>query len=160
MLKLLRNLTLCMTVGVTFICVAPLLAQAQQTNEDQRAYQAGYQHGVNDAQRNRAMNMNSDDWHGDRLNIYQRGYREGYDSVKGYGHDHDARGHDDAYRMSGSQYQGEDQKAFQAGFQRGVNDARAHRGMNMNTDDWHGDRVNIYQRGYHEGFESVENDRH
>ena len=27
--------------------------------------------------------------------------------------------------------------------------------MNDSTDDWHGDRVNIYQQGYHEGYDSV-----
>ena len=56
---------------------------AQQVNEDQRAYQTGYQNGVNAARDNRPMNNNTDDWHGDRLNVYQQGYQQGYNSVRG-----------------------------------------------------------------------------
>jgi ribosome modulation factor len=51
------------------------------TGEDQRAYQAGYQNGLSDAQNNRAMNISTDNWHGDRLPIYQQGYQDGYRSV-------------------------------------------------------------------------------
>jgi hypothetical protein len=38
------------------------------------------------------MNMNSDDWHGDRLQAYEEGYQKGYRSIGGDHHDHD---HDD-----------------------------------------------------------------
>ena len=47
----------------------------------ERAYQTGYQNGVNDAHNNRPMNMNNDDWHGDRLQAYQEGYQQGYRSI-------------------------------------------------------------------------------
>jgi hypothetical protein len=123
-----------------------MLAHAQQVDQDQRAYQIGYQNGVNDAQQGNAMNLKTDDWHGNRLNIYQKGYQKGYDSVKGYG-EHGA--------MNPNQYQGEDQQAYQAGYQNGMNDAHNNRAMNMATDNWHGDRVNIYQRGYQQGYDSV-----
>ena len=92
------------------------------------------------------MNMHTGDWHGNRLDIYHRGYQKGYDSVKGYG-SQGANGP--------GQYQGEDRRAYQAGYQNGINAARNNRNMNISTDDWHGDRVNIYQQAYREGYNSV-----
>src|SRR5215471_19234262 len=146
MVKQLRNLTFCLALGATPFCATPIVAHAQQVDQDQRAYQMGYQNGVNDAQAGRPMNMTTDDWHGNRVNIYQRGYQKGYDSVKGYGNQG---------AFNPNQYQGEDQQAYQAGYQNGMNDARNNRAMNMATDNWHGDRVNIYQRGYQQGYDSV-----
>lgn len=146
MLKQLRNLAFCVALGATPFYLAPVSAHAQQVDEDQRAYQMGYQNGVNDAQDGRPMNLKTDDWHGNRVNIYQRGYQKGYDSVKGYGREG---------AFNPNQYQGEDQQAYQAGYQNGMNDARNSRAMNMATDNWHGDRLNIYQRGYQQGYDTA-----
>src|SRR5271165_407672 len=91
--------------------LAPRTAQAQQ-DEVQRAYNTGYQNGVNAARRNQPMNMNTDDWHGDRLTAYQKGYREGYESsgYRGDGdHDHDRDHH--------NYTDPEAQRAFQTGYQ-------------------------------------------
>ena len=145
--KQLRNLALCLALGATPFCAAPIVAHAQDqdVDQDQRAYQMGYQNGVNDAQAGRAMNLKTDDWHGNRVNIYQRGYQKGYDSVKGYG----SQG-----AFNPNQYQGEDQQAYQAGYQNGMNDAHSGRAMNIATDNWHGDRLSIYQRGYQQGYDS------
>jgi hypothetical protein len=148
MLKQIRNLAFCVALGAAPIVLTPVLSHAQQVNEDQRAYQAGFQNGVNDAQRNRPMNNTTSDWHGDRVNFYQQGYQKGYESVRG--HEHEAmRG------PAPANYQGEDRRAYDAGFQNGVNDAQRHHAMNMGTGDWHGDRLNIYQQGYEQGYHSV-----
>ena len=88
-------------LSATPFCVSPIVAHAQDVDQDQRAYQMGYQNGVNDAQEGRPMNLKTDDWHGNRVNIYQRGYQKGYDSVKGY----NTRG-----AARSNQYQGEDQQ--------------------------------------------------
>lgn len=146
--KHLRNLAICVALGTIPFYAAPVFSygQQQQVDQDQRAYQIGYQNGVNDAQSGKAMDMTTDDWHGSRLNIYQRGYQKGYDSVKGYA-PQGANGP--------SQYQGEDRRAYEAGYQNGVNDARNNRNMNVSTDNWHGDRLNIYQQAYREGYDSA-----
>ncbi len=124
---------------------APRAAQAQQ-DEVQRAYNTGYQNGVNDARRNRPMNMNTGDWHGDRLTSYQRGYREGYDSAAGIHGDRDHHNFADP----------EAQRAYQTGYDNGLHDAQRNRAMNPKTDDWHGDRLQAYQQGYDEGYRSAE----
>lgn len=63
-----------------------------QNQNDQHAYQNGYDKGVRDAQHNREMKLNNDDYHGDRLQAYRSGYEQGYRSVAGNnGHHH----HDD-----------------------------------------------------------------
>ena len=49
-----------------------------QNNDTQRAYQAGYNNGVNDRSRNKALNLRTDNWHGVNLQAYQRGYEDGY----------------------------------------------------------------------------------
>jgi hypothetical protein len=143
MLKQIRNLTFCVALGAAPFVISPAIAHAQQVNEDQRAYQTGFQNGVNDAQRGRQMNMSTGDWHGTRLNMYQEGYQKGYESVKG--HEHEGM-------RGAAAYQGEDRKAYDAGYQRGVDDAEHHRAMNNGTGDWHGDRLNIYQEGYQQGY--------
>ncbi len=145
MLKQLRNLAFCLALGAAPVVVSPVLMHAQDVDQDQRAYQMGYQNGVNDAQAGRPMNMQTSDWHGNRVNIYQHGYQKGYDSVKGYG----KQG-----AFNPNMYQGEDQQAYQAGYQNGMNDAHNNRTMNMATDNWHGDRLNIYQKGYQQGYDS------
>jgi hypothetical protein len=68
-----------------------------QYNQDpwmQRGYQTGYQNGVNAARNNKPMNMNTDDWHGQRLQAYRHGYQRGYNSVAG-NRNNDGRNHDD-----------------------------------------------------------------
>lgn len=93
MLKQLRNLAFCIALGLTPFCITPVLSHAQsQTELDQRAYQTGYQNGVNAAQSGRAMNMNTEDWHGNRYNIYQEGYQAGYRNA-GREHHHDDDDH-------------------------------------------------------------------
>lgn len=149
--KQLRSLAFYVALGVTPVLLAPVLMQAQQVNEDQRAYQTGYQNGVNAARANRPMNNSTDDWHGDRLTAYQQGYREGYNSVRS---DHREGDHD------GYAKDPERQRAFQTGYQNGVNAAQRNRPMNMNTDDWHGDRLQAYQEGYQQGYRSVAGEHH
>ncbi len=148
MLKQVRSLAFCLALGAAPLVISPVMAHAQQVNEDQRAYQTGFQNGVNDAQRNRPMNMSTSDWHGNRVNLYQQGYQKGYESVKG--HEHEAMG-----MHGGAAFQGEDRKAYDSGYERGVHDAESRRPMNMNTDDWKGDRLHAYQTGYEQGFHSV-----
>jgi len=124
--------TLFLMIGLSLVPVSFLPRQAHaQQDEVKRAYDAGYQNGVNDARRNRPMNMKTDDWHGDRLTAYQRGYREGYDSAAGYRGEHEHHNYTDP----------EAQRAYQAGYQNGARDAERNHQMNPRTDDWHGDRL-------------------
>jgi hypothetical protein len=143
MIKQLRTVAFYVALGVTPALLCPAVMHAQQVNEDQRAYQAGFQNGVNAARDNRPMNNHTDDWHGDRLNKYQEGYQAGYNSVRG-GHDRDEYAKDP-----------ERQRAFQAGYQNGVNAAQRNRPMDMNSNDWHGDRLQAYQKGYEQGYHSI-----
>lgn len=126
------------------IAVAPLylsrVAVAAPQNEMQRAHDTGFQNGVNAARQNRPMNLNTGDWHGDRLTAYQQGYREGYESVRGGGENW--HGYQDT----------EMQKAYQAGFRNGVHAREENRPMNLNTGDWHGDRLEAYRHGYEQGY--------
>jgi ribosome modulation factor len=144
----LRSLAFLAAFGVAPTLVCPVVLHAQQVNEDQRAYQTGYQNGVNAARRNAPMNMNTDDWHGDRLNAYQKGYHEGYTSVSGRG---EPNGHYENHYANDP----EQQRAFQTGYQNGVNAAERHKPMNPSTGDWHGDRLEAYQHGYEQGYHSV-----
>jgi ribosome modulation factor len=145
----LRSLAFFAALGITPVVVSPVVMHAQQVNEDQRAYQVGYQNGVNAARANRPMNMSTDDWHGDRVNFYQQGYQAGYNSVRGGG-ERDGQYAKDPER----------QRAYQTGYQNGVNAAERNRPMNANTDDWHGDRLQAYQEGYEHGYHSVGGDHH
>ena len=148
--KQLRSFAFGIALVVTPVALCPVLMQAQQVNEDQRAYQTGYQNGVNAARANRPMNNSTDDWHGDRLTAYQQGYQEGYNSVRS------------AYGERGGQYtkDPERERAYQTGYQNGVNAARNNRPMNMNSDDWHGDRLQAYEEGYQKGYRSIGSDHH
>jgi ribosome modulation factor len=148
--KQLRGLAFYVALGVTPVLLCPVVMQAQQVNEDQRAYQAGYQNGVNAARNNRPMNNSTDDWHGDRVNFYQQGYQAGYNSVRG-GHGD----RDDQYAKDP-----ERERAYQTGYQNGVNAAQHNRPMNANTGDWHGDRLQAYQEGYERGYRSVGGEHH
>ena len=49
MKKQLRSLAFFVAFGITPVAVCPVVMHAQQVNEDQRAYQTGYQNGVNAA---------------------------------------------------------------------------------------------------------------
>ena len=149
--KQLRNIAFSVALGVTPVLLAPVVMPAQQVNEDQRAYQAGYQNGVNAARINRPMNNSTDDWHGDRVNFYQQGYQAGYNSVRGGGYGEHANQYDrDPQR----------ERAYQTGYQNGINAAQRNRPMNANTDDWHGDRLQAYQQGYEQGYRSVAGGHH
>ncbi len=151
MKKQLRTIAFMVGSGLATLCLSPMAMHAQQVNQDQRAYDTGYQNGVNDARRNRPMNMNTDDWHGDRLNDYQRGYREGYKSAGGYG----ARADDDRYGNNRYGNDAESQRAYQTGYQNGIRDRERNRAMNASTDDWHGERLQAYRQGYEEGYRSA-----
>lgn len=54
-----------------------------QNNDTQRAYQAGYNNGVNDRSRNKGLNLKTGNWHGINLQAYQQGYEAGYRSEGG-----------------------------------------------------------------------------
>lgn len=161
MKKQLRSIAFILGIALAPLCLSPVLLHAQQVNQDQRAYDTGYQNGVNAARRNQPMNMNTDDWHGNRLNDYQRGYRAGYDSIAGNGQygrrdDDHGRGY-----VNAPQYQDqESQRAYQTGYQNGLRDAQRNHAMNPRTDDWHGDRLQAYQQGYEQGYNSVAGRHH
>jgi hypothetical protein len=146
MRKQLRSAAVYVALGVTPALLCPVVMHAQQVSEDQRAYQAGYQNGVNAARNNRPMNNNTDDWHGDRLNMYQQGYQAGYNSVRG--------------GVGEFAKDPERQRAYQAGYENGANAAEHNRPMNANSGDWHGDRLQAYQEGYERGYRSVRGEHH
>jgi ribosome modulation factor len=138
--KKLSILFLAIGIALVPLCFSPVSMHAQQ-NEMQRAHDAGYQNGVNAARSNRPMNLNTDDWHGDRLNAYRQGYEEGYRSVRAGG------------EYGWRSYQNtEDQRAYQDGYRHGVRDRESNRGMNLRTDDWKADRLEAYRRGYEAGY--------
>ena len=88
MMKIAAKIVLALAVCATPVLISPVPAQAQN-DAQQRAYQAGYQNGVNDRNQNKRLNLSTDNWHGQNLNAYQRGYREGYGGGnRGY-RDHD-----------------------------------------------------------------------
>ncbi len=151
MMKRFRSIVLTVGIAVAPLCLSPVMLHAQQQNHDQQAYQAGYANGETAARENRPMNMNTDDWHGDRLTAYQQGYQEGYRSVTGRDHDRDRDYSNGRYAQDQ-----ESQRAFQAGYQNGLRDAQRNHSMNMRTDDWHGERLQAYHEGYREGYRSVD----
>src|ERR1700676_3029349 len=146
MLKIATKIVLALAVCATPVLIAPVPAQAQN-DAQQRAYQAGYQNGVNDRNQNKPLNLTTDNWKGQNLNAYQRGYEDGYGkrgNGRGSYNDDRARG---AYGQSDAQ-----QRAYQAGYQNGVNDRDQNKRLNLSTDNWHGQNLNAYQRGYREGY--------
>jgi hypothetical protein len=134
-----------MGVALILLHLSPIAVEAQQ-NQVQRARDAGYQNGVNDARNNRPMNLNSNDWHGDRLTAYQQAYQEGYWSVRGGGGENGWQVYQDP----------EAQRAYRNGYQNGLRAQQNNRPMNLNTDDWHGNRLAAYQHGYQQGYGSVQ----
>ena len=84
MLKTFRNAALALAIGAAPLLMVPAQAHAQwygygqNNNDTQRAYQAGYNNGVNDRSRNKSLNLKTDNWHGVNLQAYERGYQDGY----------------------------------------------------------------------------------
>jgi len=172
------KLVLAAALAATPVVVLPTVAQAQQP-DTQRAYQAGYNNGVNDRNQNKALNLKTDNWRGVNLQAYERGYQDGYRRAvngqygnNGWGHDDHWRHHhddDDAYRNQG--YNGNygygqpgygnpaygaqnnaSQRAYQAGYNNGVNDRSRNKPLNLKTDNWHGVNLQAYERGYQDGY--------
>lgn len=146
MKKQLRTIAFMLGMAFVPLCLSTVFLHAQQVDEEKRAYDAGYQNGVNDARRHKPMNLSTSDWHGDRVNAYQDGYRKGYASASGYAEGQpmaEARPHFD---------DPEAQRAYDTGYQNGVRAREQNRAMNPSTGDWHGDRLQAYQRGYEDGY--------
>ncbi len=140
-----------------------------QNNDQQRAYNAGYQNGVNDRNQNKPLNLKTGNWHGQNLSAYQRGYEEGYRSAgrpergprdadhdrdhdrdhRDWDHDHDRDRHDDRGAPNWSDAQ---RRAYQAGFQNGVNDRAKNKPLNLTTGNWHNENLPVYQEGYQDGY--------
>ena len=57
---------------------SPYYGGYAQNNDTQRAYQAGYNNGVNDRMRNKSLNLRTGNWRGINLQAYDRGYQDGY----------------------------------------------------------------------------------
>ena len=171
MLRTATKIVLVLALGATPVLIAPRSAQAQ-TSAEQRAYQAGFQNGVNDRNQNKPLNLKTDNWHGENLNIYQRGYEDGYRHRgngqygynNGYGHGHDGDHDRDDQARAGWNGNGgyvggpagyttdAERRAYQAGFQNGQNDRRQNKSLNLKTDNWKGQNLTAYQRGYEEGY--------
>ena len=139
MLKIATKIVLAFAICATLVLITAAPAQAQDAQ--QRAYDAGYQNGVNDHNQNKALNLKTDNWHGENLSIYERGYQDGYNK-RSYGRDE------------------AQQRAYQAGYQNGVNDRSRNKPLNLSTDNWHGQNLDIYQHGYKDGYQGGGQDRH
>ncbi len=200
MLRTATKIVLVLALAGTPVLIAPRSAHAQ-TSAEQRAYQAGFQNGQNDRSRNKAMNLRTDNWHGQNLSAYERGYEDGYrgrggrgqygyNNGYGYGHDGDHDRDDQArngygYGRDGDRDRDHDRddearggwngnggygnggyvgspagygttdaerRAYQAGFQNGQNDRSQNKSMNLRTDNWKGQNLSAYQRGYEDGY--------
>lgn len=180
------KLVLAAALAATPVVVLPQAAQAQQP-DTQRAYQAGYNNGVNDRNQGKPLNLRTGNWKGVNLQAYQQGYENGYRSAgrsgayNGYGqygnngwhrdHDRDRDRDDDdrgynqgyygnngyypqgAYGPNGYYGQNNDtQRAYQAGYNNGVNDRARNKPLNLKTDNWHGINLNAYRQGYQDGY--------
>jgi hypothetical protein len=160
MLKTATKIVLVLALGTTPVLLVPSTLYAQN-NSEQRAYQAGFQNGVNDRNQNKPFNLKTDNWHGQNLTAYQRGYEDGYRNRgsrygnSGYGHD-EARGGwngNGGYVGSPTGYTTDtERRAYQAGFQNGQNDRRQNKSLNLKTDNWKGQNLTAYQRGYEDGY--------
>ena len=153
MMKIAAKIVLALAVCATPVLIAPVPAQAQN-DAQQRAYQAGYQNGVNDRNQNKPLNLSTDNWHGQNLSVYQRGYEDGYGR---HGNGRESGSYDNrapgGYGQPGAYGQNDaQQRAYQAGYQNGVNDRNQNKRLNLSTDNWHGQNLNAYQRGYREGY--------
>jgi hypothetical protein len=157
-----------MSIGFAPLLLSPVPASAQYNNNnaDQKAYQDGYQDGVNDVQRNKPYHTHDDQYHGDRLAAYRQGYQEGYNRSAGYNQngqgrrDNDGDADDRAYPNATGAYGGysqnqNDQRAYQNGYNKGVRDAQHNRAMKIDSDDYHGNRLQAYRSGYEQGYRSA-----
>ncbi|HLH05783.1 MAG TPA: hypothetical protein VKW78_00950 [Terriglobales bacterium] len=185
MLRTATKLVLALALGATPVVVLPTAAHAQ-TDAQQRAYQAGYQNGMNDRSQGKSLNLKTDNWHGVNLSAYQRGYEQGYRNAGrnnpyagAYGegqygqygdHDRDDRDRNNGYYGNNGGYYGNggyvggpysngayenngaSQRAYQAGYQNGVNDRSRNKPLNLRTDNWHGANLSAYQQGYEAGY--------
>lgn len=144
------------------IAFVPRAAYAQ-SDAQQRAYQAGYNNGVNDRNQNKPLNLKTDNWHGQNLQSYQNGYQDGYRSAgrgTGYhdgnqGWDHNNNGWNQNNNNVGNAQTDAQRRAYQAGYNNGVNDRNQNKPLNLKTDNWHGENLPFYQRGYQDGYRSV-----
>jgi ribosome modulation factor len=170
MLRTATKIVLVLALAVTPVLIAPRPANAQ-TSAEQRAYQAGFQNGVNDRNQNKPLNLRTDNWKGQNLTAYQRGYEDGYrgrggqygyNNRYGYGHDVDHDRDDQArggwngnggYVGNPEGYNTDaERRAYQAGFQNGQNDRSQNKPLNLRTDNWKGQNLTAYQRGYEDGY--------
>lgn len=164
------KLVLAAALAATPVVVLPTVAQAQQP-DTQRAYQAGYNNGVNDRNQNKPLNLSTGNWKGVNLQAYQRGYEDGYRRTgngRGYNGNYGYAGHYGHYGYNQPGYHGapaygnpgyyggaqnaDTQRAYQAGFNNGVNDRSRNKPMNLSTGNWKGVNLQAYQRGYEEGY--------
>jgi len=179
MLRNFRRFVLAVALAAVPMILVPVQAHAQwwgygQNSTEQRAYQAGYNNGVNDANKGKAMNLGTGKWNGVNLQAYQRGYETGYRSqnrnVGGYrnngrDHDWDRDGDRDrdrdrdrnqgAYSYGGYGQNNVTQQAYQAGYNNGVNDRNRGKALNTGTGKWNGVNRQAYERGYEEGYRSA-----
>jgi hypothetical protein len=140
MLRTASKTVLMLILSATLVAVTSRAAYPQ-TGSEQRAYQAGFQNGQNDRSRNKPMNLKTDNWQGQNLTAYQRGYADGYRG----------RGNGPIGARTGYTTDAE-RRAYQAGFQNGQNDRGRNKPMNLKTDNWQGQNLTAYQRGYADGY--------
>ena len=186
MLRNFRRFVLALALAAVPMILVPVQAHAQwwgygqngQNNTEQRAYQAGYNNGVNDANKGKAMNLGTGKWNGANLQAYQRGYETGYGSQARntggyrnnggynnggyYGGGRDRDGDRDRDRNQGSysyggygQNNNVTQQAYQAGYNNGVNDRNRGKALNTGTGKWNGVNRQAYERGYEAGYRSA-----
>jgi ribosome modulation factor len=160
MLKRTTRIVLALALCATPVLITP--ARAQHTDAEQRAYQAGYQNGVNDRNQNKPLNLKTGNWKGQNLIAYRRGYEDGYRS-RGIGHDtygHDRDRDHDRYGAPGTQWTDAERRAYEAGYQNGVNDRNRNKPLNLKTGNWKGQNLTAYRHGYREGYEGRGYDEH
>lgn len=171
MFKTGMKIILGIALAVTPIAFVSQPAHAQ-SGDEQRAYNAGHQNGVNDRNQNKPLNLKTGNWHGQNLAAYQRGYEDGYrsagrpergarDDDRYREHDRDGDHHEDHDRdrdRDRNDYRGAQnwtdaqRRAYQAGFQNGVNDRSRNKPLNLTTGNWHNENLPVYQEGYQDGY--------
>ncbi len=143
MLKKFGEIALMIALAATPVCLAPMQGRAQD-DARQRAYQAGYENGVNDREQNKSLNLKTDKWHGENLDAYEKGYENGYRNI--------GREYNESHSMSGAPG-GDEERAYQAGYQNGMNDREQNKPLNLKTDKWHGENLEAYEKGYQDGYQ-------
>ncbi len=162
MLRTATKIVLVLALGATPMLIAPQPAHAQ-TSAEQRAYQAGFQNGVNDRNQNKPLNLKTDNWHGQNLNAYERGYEDGY-RHRGSGH-HGYNNH--GYSNDGYNNHGYDNRGYNNGYGYGHDgdhdrDDQARGGWNGNggyVGSSTGYATDAERRAYQAGFQNGQNDR-